>query len=96
MPDLSDLQQAILQGNAEPALAAARALLDEGPNPVDLVAQAIAMKRTLEALAEIRGGTKIMIGGAPVTQAFADSMGADGYAPDATGAVALARQLVQR
>jgi len=35
-----------------------------------------------------------MIGGAPVTQAFADSIGADGYGRDASAAVALARQLL--
>jgi 5-methyltetrahydrofolate--homocysteine methyltransferase len=35
-----------------------------------------------------------MIGGAPVTSAFASSIGADGYAADASSAVALARRLV--
>jgi 5-methyltetrahydrofolate--homocysteine methyltransferase len=37
---------------------------------------------------------KIVIGGAPVTEAFAKQIGADGYAPDAPGAVRLARVLV--
>ena len=37
--------------------------------------------------------TKIMIGGAPVTQEFAEQSGADGYAPDAASAVELARKL---
>ncbi|HOX40162.1 MAG TPA: corrinoid protein [Candidatus Brocadiia bacterium] len=37
---------------------------------------------------------KIMIGGAPVTQSYADEIGADGYAPDAASAVDKARQLV--
>jgi len=37
---------------------------------------------------------KVMIGGAPVTSAFAQSIGADGYAPDASNAVALARRLL--
>jgi len=36
---------------------------------------------------------KIMIGGAPITQKYADEIGADGYAPDAARAVDLARQL---
>jgi 5-methyltetrahydrofolate--homocysteine methyltransferase len=36
---------------------------------------------------------KIMIGGAPVTQEFADEVGADGYAPDAASAVDIARQI---
>ena len=209
MPDWSHLHQGILQGNAEAALLAARALLDEGGDPVDLVARAIspamrdvgnlfaegecfvpellmaaratksvfevlrpllakqgvapvgrvllgtvqgdlhdigknlvgamlegggfevidlgvdvppekftaaiaekapelvglsalltttlpAMKKTLEALAgnDLRGRVKVMIGGAPVTQAFADSVGADGFAPDAASAVALARRLI--
>jgi hypothetical protein len=35
-----------------------------------------------------------MVGGAPVTQEFADQMGADGYAKDATGCVRLAKRLM--
>src|SRR4030043_124686 len=38
--------------------------------------------------------TRIIIGGAPLTKEYADSIGADGYAPDASGAVDLAKQLV--
>ena len=37
---------------------------------------------------------KVMVGGAPVTSAFAQSIGADGYAPDASSAVSLARRLL--
>jgi len=54
-----------------------------------------AMEATVSALREagpIR--VKVMIGGAPVTSAFAQSIGADGYAPDASSAVALVRRLV--
>lgn len=52
-----------------------------------------AMRRTIEALekAGLRQQVKIMIGGAPVTEAFAKEIGADGYSPDASRAVALAR-----
>ena len=54
------------------------------------------MKATIEALEEagLREGIKIMIGGAPVTQAFAKEIGADAYAPDAASAVDAARALV--
>jgi 5-methyltetrahydrofolate--homocysteine methyltransferase len=54
------------------------------------------MKVTIEALknAGVRNNVKVMIGGAPVTQAYADQIGADGYAPDASRAVALAKSLV--
>jgi 5-methyltetrahydrofolate--homocysteine methyltransferase len=54
------------------------------------------MKNTVDALEEagIRGAVKVMIGGAPVTQAYADEIGADGYAPDASRAATLARQLL--
>jgi 5-methyltetrahydrofolate--homocysteine methyltransferase len=38
------------------------------------------------------GGIKVVIGGAPVTQDFADQIGADGYAPDAASAVEVARE----
>lgn len=49
--------------------------------------------RTLEE-AGLRETIKVLIGGAPVTQKFADSIGADGYAPDAATAVAKARELL--
>ena len=38
-------------------------------------------------------GCKVIIGGAPVTQAYADEIHADGYAPDAASAVELAKKL---
>jgi 5-methyltetrahydrofolate--homocysteine methyltransferase len=40
-------------------------------------------------------GVKVIVGGAPVTQAYADQIGADGYAPDAGSAVELAVRLVE-
>jgi 5-methyltetrahydrofolate--homocysteine methyltransferase len=49
--------------------------------------------KALEA-AGLRGGVKVMVGGAPVTQAFAEKAGADGYAPDAALAVDKARKLL--
>jgi len=54
------------------------------------------MKNTVEALTEagIRDSVKVMIGGAPVTQAYADEVGADGYAPDASRAASLAKELI--
>ncbi len=53
------------------------------------------MKNTIDALtqASLRNRVKVMVGGAPVTRDFADSIGADGYSETATGAVTLARQL---
>jgi len=55
-----------------------------------------AMKTTIEAFrtAGLREKVKIMVGGAPVTQQYADAIGADGYGESAAGAVALARKLV--
>ncbi len=53
-----------------------------------------AMEETVKTLKESGlDNVKIMIGGAPVTQAFADKIGADGYSEDAPGAVELARNL---
>ena len=53
------------------------------------------MKNTIDALkqASLRDRVKVMVGGAPVTREFANSIGADGYSETATSAVALARQL---
>jgi 5-methyltetrahydrofolate--homocysteine methyltransferase len=55
-----------------------------------------AMKTTIEALeaAGVRGDIKVIIGGAPVTQAYADQIGADGYSADASSAVRLAKSLI--
>ncbi len=55
-----------------------------------------AMESTVRAIREYDPdkNVKVMIGGAPVTQAFAESIGADGYGRDATAAVSLARRLV--
>jgi 5-methyltetrahydrofolate--homocysteine methyltransferase len=44
--------------------------------------------------AGLRDGVRVIVGGAPVTQAFADQIGADGYAPDAASAVKLAVSLL--
>ena len=53
------------------------------------------MKKTVDAIIEsgLRDRVKILIGGAPVTQEFADQIGADGYANDAGSAAKLAKQL---
>lgn len=55
-----------------------------------------AMQGTIEALidAGLRGQVRVMVGGAPVTEAYADQIGADGYAPDAGAAVRKAKQLL--
>ena len=54
------------------------------------------MGHTIKALEEagLRDRVKVMVGGAPVTQAFADQIKADGYAPNAAAASELARKLV--
>jgi methanogenic corrinoid protein MtbC1 len=39
-------------------------------------------------------GFKLIVGGAPITQEFAEKIGADGYSPDAAGAATLAKKLV--
>jgi 5-methyltetrahydrofolate--homocysteine methyltransferase len=57
--------------------------LDEMPTVIQAVADA-----------GLRDRVKIMVGGAPVTQEFADSIGADGTADDAAAAVSLAKRLL--
>lgn len=54
------------------------------------------MKNTIEALKEagLRDDIKVMIGGAPVSQTFADQIGADGYAPDAAAATDLCKAFI--
>jgi len=55
-----------------------------------------AMKKVIDAFKEtgVRDNIKIMVGGAPVTQEYADEIGADGYAPDAASAVDKAKELL--
>lgn len=54
------------------------------------------MGKTIEAFidAGLRDAVKIMVGGAPVTQEFADDMGADGYGKDAVACVDLSKRLI--
>ena len=54
-----------------------------------------AMKEVIDALKEsnLRDQVKVVIGGAPVSQAYADEIGADGYAPDAALAVELCKKI---
>ncbi len=55
-----------------------------------------AMKETIAALQEagIRDQVKVLVGGAPLTQAYSDEIGADGYAPDAASAVDKTKELL--
>ncbi|MGD2157221.1 MAG: corrinoid protein [Anaerolineales bacterium] len=57
-----------------------------------------AMEHTIKALEEagLRDRVKIIVGGAPVTQTFADQIGADGYASNAAAAADMAKQFVAR
>jgi 5-methyltetrahydrofolate--homocysteine methyltransferase len=54
------------------------------------------MRAVVDALvaAGSREKLKVIVGGAPVTQAYADAIGADGYSTSASGAVTLARRLL--
>ena len=55
-----------------------------------------ALKSTVEALnsEDFRSHIKVMVGGAPITQEFADEIGADAYTPDAASAAQKAKELV--
>jgi corrinoid protein of di/trimethylamine methyltransferase len=56
------------------------------------------MKSVIEALdkAGVRSKVKVMVGGAPITQQYADEIGADGFSDNASAAVAVARKLVAK
>lgn len=77
-----------------------KAVLEQKPQLVGMSALLTttmpSMGTTVKALVEagVREQVKVMIGGAPVTDAFAKQIGADGYAPDASSAVRLAKSLV--
>jgi methanogenic corrinoid protein MtbC1 len=56
----------------------------------------VVQRRVIEALrtADVRGQVKVLVGGAPVGRAWAEEIGADGYADDARGAVQEAKRLL--
>jgi corrinoid protein of di/trimethylamine methyltransferase len=56
----------------------------------------VGQRAVIQSLADagLRDGVKVIVGGAPVTRAWADEIGADGFGEDAVGAVAVARTLV--
>jgi 5-methyltetrahydrofolate--homocysteine methyltransferase len=53
-----------------------------------------AMKDTVQAIRDAGKNLKIVIGGAPITQSYANEIGADGYSPDAASAVDLAKAVL--
>lgn len=86
-------------GTNVPAATFVQAAKDNGAQIVGLSALLTttmpAMKATVAALKGAQlPGTKVLIGGAPITQEFADEIGADAFAPDAASAVEVARQMV--
>jgi 5-methyltetrahydrofolate--homocysteine methyltransferase len=85
--------------NVSPA-AFAKAVAEHRPDVVGLSALlTTTMPAMVETVKAIRAGAcprvRIVIGGAPISQEFADEIGADGYAPDAASAADKARSLVE-
>ena len=84
--------------NVDPAKFVA-AVKDKGARIVAMAALLTttmpAMKTTIDALkqAGVRDRVKVMVGGAPISEAYAKEIGADGYSQSAAGAVAAAREL---
>ncbi len=84
-------------------VAAGKFLTAARKSNADIVAMSALLSTTMSAMeatiAKLRidgSHFKTMAGGAPVTQAFADQIGADGYSADAPGAVSVARRLVAK
>lgn len=74
-----------------------------GENSANLIAMSALLTTTMGSMrdtvqelskAGLQGKTRVIIGGAPVTQSYADEIKADGYAPDAASAVEKAKQLL--
>ena len=87
-------------GDDVPAAKFVEAVKRENPDIVGISALLTTtmpnMKSVINALQEagVKERVKVIVGGAPVNQAFADSIGADGYAPDAITAVDKVKQLI--
>ncbi|SHH74498.1 corrinoid protein [Desulfosporosinus lacus] len=77
-----------------------KAVKEHSPQAIGLSAllttTMLSMKDTIEALKEegLRDSVKVVIGGAPISQSFADEIGADGYAADAASATELCRRII--
>ena len=77
------------------------AVREQRPNLVAMSAllttTMVNMQAVIEALREagLRDDVRVIVGGAPLSQDFADKIGADGFAPDAAGAVRLAKALIE-
>jgi 5-methyltetrahydrofolate--homocysteine methyltransferase len=73
---------------------------EEKPNILGLSALMVntmpVMKEVIDALegSGLRDNVRVMVGGAPISQAFADKIGADGYAPDAVATIDKAKELL--
>jgi len=52
------------------------------------------MRKTINAVREVEDDAKVIVGGAPVTDHFAKEIGANGYAPDASRAVDVVKDLI--
>jgi 5-methyltetrahydrofolate--homocysteine methyltransferase len=87
-------------GTDVPAEKFVEAVREKGANIVAMSALLTttmpSIDNTIKALTDagLRDKVKVMIGGAPVTQTYADQIGADGFAPDASRAVATAKELM--
>jgi len=83
-----------------PAIQFVEAIKEHHPDVVGLSAFLTTtmpeLATTIDAIndAGVRGNTKIIVGGAPVTQEFAEQIGADGYAPNAVSAVRTVKSLL--
>ena len=84
-----ELQKAVIEGNVDEAPRLVQQYLDEG-----VAAQDILDSGLIPAMDEVGATAKAIVGGAPLTQADADEIQADGYASDAPGAVALCKSLI--
>jgi 5-methyltetrahydrofolate--homocysteine methyltransferase len=75
---------------------AARAGVDVVAMSALLTTTMVNMKAVIDALGEagLRDKVRVVIGGAPITQSYADQIGADGYAPDASKAVRKVKELL--
>jgi len=59
-----------------------------------LTTSMMAMEPAIKKIKDKNSKVRVMVGGAPITQEFADKIGADGFAPDALRAIDLAKRLV--
>ena len=93
MADLKGIAENLIEGNQNKVRDLVLGAVDEGIEPQRILDEGLIAG--MEVVGARFKKAKILVGGAPLTQSYADKIGADGYAPDVATAVEVAIRFIQ-